>query len=174
MLPGVSPSTQEKRIPRIPHLSNSHFVGRGKELLWLQVHLADVSSNAEQQRIAVWGPGGGGEAQLVSTYAFRNQARYSAVFCVTASSDRTLRKTYANIAKYLDLGLPPRGDSQTAIDSVRDWFTDHKQRDWLLVIDNADKLNEIDIQPFIPPIKKGSVIIRRRNREAAELGTAIE
>ena len=96
------------------------------------------------------------------------------MFWVTASSDTTLRKTYADIAKYLDLGLPSGGDPQTAIDSVRDWFTDHKQGDWLLVIDNADKLNEVDIQPFIPPINKGSVIITSRNREAAELGTAIE
>ena len=85
-----------------------------------------------------------------------------------------LRKTYADIAKYLDLGLPTGGDLQTAIDSVRDWFTDHRKGDWLLVIDNAENLNEVDIQPFIPPINKGSVIITSRNREVAELGNAIE
>lgn len=85
-----------------------------------------------------------------------------------------LRKTYANIAEYLDLGLPSGGDLQTAIDSVRDWFTDHQQGDWLLVIDNADKLDEVEIQPFIPPINKGSVIITSRNRAVAELGIAIE
>ena len=143
-------------------------------MLWLQAHLADVSSNTEQQRIAVWGPGGAGKTQLVSNYAFRNQSRYSAVFWVTASSNLTLRKTYADIAEYLDLGLPSGGDSETAIKSVRDWFTDHEQGDWLLVIDNADKLNEVDIQPFIPPINKGNVIITSRNRAVAELGIALE
>lgn len=96
------------------------------------------------------------------------------MFWVTASSETTLRKTYADIAKYLDLRLPSDRDPQTAIDSVRDWFTDHKQGDWLLVIDNADNLNEVDIQPFIPPINRGSVIITSRNRGAAELGPAIE
>lgn len=95
------------------------------------------------------------------------------MFWVTASSNTTLRKNYADIAKYLGLGLPSGGDPQTAIEFVRDWFTDHKQGDWLLVIDNADKI-EVDIQPFIPPINKGSVIITSRNREAAGLGTAIE
>ena len=173
-MPELGSSAQEKRIIRIPHLSNSHFIGREKELLWLQAHLAAVSSNTEQQRIAVWGPGGAGKTQLVSTYAFRNQSRYSAVFWVTASSNSILRKTYADIAEYLNLGLPSGGDLQTAIDSVRAWFTDHEQGDWLLVIDNADKLNEVKLQPFIPPINKGSLIITSRNRAVAELGIAME
>lgn len=124
--------------------------------------------------MAVWGPGGAGKTQLVSTYAFRNQSKYSAIFWVTASSDITLRKTYADIAKYLDLALPSGGDQQTAIDSVRDWFTDHQQGDWLLVIDNADNLDEVEIHTVIPPINKGSVIITSRNRQAAGFGPAIE
>ncbi|KAL8999156.1 MAG: hypothetical protein Q9169_001935 [Polycauliona sp. 2 TL-2023] len=171
---GYRPSTPEKRVVRIPYLSNSHFIGREKELFCLQAHLADVSSNAEQRRVAVWGPGGAGKTQLVSTYAFRNQSRYSAVFWVNASSDTILRKDYADIAKHLDLGLPSGEDPQTAINAVRDWFTDHKRGDWLLVIDNADNLKEVNIQPFIPPINKGHVIITSRNRETAELGTGIE
>ncbi|MCJ1253239.1 hypothetical protein MMC24_001050 [Lignoscripta atroalba] len=171
---GASPATKEKRFIRIPHISNNCFIGRKKELLWLQAHLEDLASNEEQQRVVVWGPGGAGKTQLVSTYAFRNQSRYSAMFWVTTSSDGTLRKTYADIAKYLDLALPSGGDQQTAIDSVRNWFTDHEQGDWLLVIDNADKLDEVDIQSVIPPINKGRVIITSRNRQAAGLGTAIE
>lgn len=124
--------------------------------------------------MAVWGPGGAGKTQLVSTYAFRNESRYSAIFWVTASNDITLRKTYSEIAKHLDLALPSGGDQQTAIDSVKDWFTDHQQGDWLLVIDNADNLDKVDIHSIIPPINKGSVIITSRNRQAAAFGPGIE
>ena len=115
-----------------------------------------------------------GKTQLVSTYALRNQSKFSAVFWTTASSDYTLRRTYAEIAKYLGIIGPPAGDQQTAIDSVRDWFTDHKKGDWLLVIDNADKLDKVDIEAFIPSTNKGSVIITSQNRQAEGFGLAIE
>ena len=128
----------------------------------------------EQQRLVIWGPEGVGKTQLVLTYAFRNQSSFSAVFWVTASSDFTLRKTYADIARHLGLVIPPGGDQQTMIDSVKDWFTDHKQGDWLLVIDNADTLDEIDIEAFIPPTNKGSVVITSRNRQAAGFGQALK
>lgn len=86
----------------------------------------------------------------------------------------TLRKTYADIAKYLGLVLSSDSDQQTAIDFVRDWFTDHEQGDWLLVIDNADNLDDVDIHSVILPINHGSVIITSWTRQAAGFGTAIE
>lgn len=85
-----------------------------------------------------------------------------------------MRKTYAKIAKYLGLVLPPESDQQAAIDEVREWFTDQGPGDWLLVIDNADNLDEADVPNFIPATNKGSVIITSRNRQAAGLGHAIE
>ena len=168
------PTIQEKRYFRVPYISNSYFIGRAKELRWLRAHLEDLATEEEQQRLVIWGSGGVGKTQLVSTYVLRNRSNFSAVFWVTASSDFTLRKTYADIAKHLELATPPGGDQQAAIDSVRDWFTDYKQADWLLVIDNADKLDEVDIETFIPPTNKGSVIITSRNRQAAGFGTALE
>ena len=69
---GANPATKQKRFIQIPHVSNNHFIGRERELLWLQVPLEDLSPNKEQQRMAAWGPGGADKTQLVSTYAFRS------------------------------------------------------------------------------------------------------
>ena len=173
-LSDASPAIKAKRICRLPYISHTSFIGREIELQFLKTNLDDSTSNEQQRRVVVWGPGGAGKTQLVSTYAFRSQSKYSAVFWVTASSEVVLRKSFAEIAIYLGLAVPSGGDQQTVIDSVRNWFTDHEQGDWLLVIDNADQLDEVNIQCVIPPINKGSVIITSRNREAAALGIAIE
>ena len=93
---------------------------------------------------------------------------------VDASSDLVLRETYAKHAKHLGLISSSANDQHAAIDSVKDWLTDHKKGDWLLVIDNADKLDEVDIQAFIPPTNKGSVVITSRDSQAGVFGPAIE
>jgi len=133
----------------------------------------------EQRRVVIWGCGGAGKTQLVSTYVFTNQADFSAIFWVNASSEVSLRKTYADIARHLSLTVPSNdttdcNSQQASIDSVKDWFTDHERGDWLLVIENADNLNVVDIEGFIPPTSKGNVIIISQNRQAAGYGSAIE
>lgn len=176
-------SQAQKRYFRVPYISNHHFIGRVKELEWLRTNLEDLAVEGEQQRLVVWGPGGAGKTQLISTYAFRNRSKYSAIFWVNASSNVTVRKNYADIGKHLGLATEPSGDQRAIIDSVKDWFTDHKRGDWLLVIDNADRIlvidnadrtDEVDIESLIPSASKGSIIITSRDRKAAGFGPSIE
>lgn len=90
-----------------------------------------------------------------------------------------LKRTYADIARHLGLATSSNGTTdgnaqQTLIDFVKDWFTDHVRGDWLLVIDNADNLEEVDIVTFIPRTNKGNVRITSRGRQAEGFGPAIE
>ncbi|KAI9849349.1 MAG: hypothetical protein M1837_004809 [Sclerophora amabilis] len=63
---------------------------------------------------------------------------------------------------------------QRVIDAVKQYFTNHDSGDWLLVVDNADDLKEINVEAFTLQILKGSVIIASRNRQAQGFGSAIE
>jgi hypothetical protein len=102
---------------------------------------------------------------------------------VSAKDSAAIRRDYADIARKLILpeavGNNPAdfGDSsgqEIAIQAVKEWFTDQEEGDWLLIIDNADNLEEVDLEEYIPSTRKGHIIITSQDKQIAALRASIE
>ena len=81
-------------------------------------------------------------------------SRFSAVFYVDASTKETISAGLINIA--LAKGV---GDSEEA---ALDWLSE--QREWLLVLDNADDPT-LNLRLYLPRCSHGNILITSRNRD---------
>lgn len=102
---------------------------------------------------------------------------------MSAKDSAAIRRDYADIARKLILpeavGNNPAdfGDSsgqEIVVQAVKDWFTDQEEGDWLLIIDNADNLEEVDLEEYIPSTRKGHIIITSQDKQTAALRASIE
>lgn len=142
--------------------------------------------------MVVWGAGGCGKTAIAVNYALEYSKEFSTIFLVSAKDTETIRKDYSDIASHLGLvEAVPEGEvdvakQDVAIKAVKRWFTDHEEGDWLLIIDNADDLARevevkndeksdekkqtsagVDVQDYIPPTRKGHIIMTSQDRRAA-------
>jgi hypothetical protein len=108
---------------------------------------------------------------------------FSAIFFVNAKDTLTVRTDYCAIARCLKLpeALAEAADKSedlsaqdASIEAVKTWFIDHDEGDWLLIVDNANDLDGVNLEEYIPATKKGHIIITTQDRQAAGLGPAIE
>lgn len=143
-----------------------------------------ADNSLSQRRAIIWGVGGSGKTELAANYALQYSEDFRAIFFINAKNVQTVRKDYADIAWHLGLSealtaeSADKGDDlsaqDTAIEAVKTWFVDNIEGDWLLIIDNADDLESVNIQEYIPPTKKGHIILTSQDRRTASLGPAIE
>jgi hypothetical protein len=174
---------KKKSIVGLKDISSSFFVGRKRELTLLEQHLR-ASNTVTQRRCVIFGLGGAGKTEIAVHYALQHTDDFSAIFFVSAKDTQTLRSDYADIARLLGLAEAlPQGANDVATDvakhdaaiaAVKEWFTDQEDGDWLLIIDNADDLEGVAVQEFIPPTRKGHIILTSQDRRAASLGPSIE
>jgi hypothetical protein len=129
------------------------------------------------------GVGGSGKTQLAFHYATQYEKEFSPAFWVNGKDNAGIREDYADIAWRLRLPEAIRNKPESLVDSsgeeiaiqaVKEWFTDHEEGDWLLIIDNADNLEGVDLEEYIPPTKRGHVIITSQDKQAAVIGAPIE
>jgi len=172
---------KKTRYSNIPISHEIYFTGRTAELNLMRRYL--TANNSISQRILViWGVGGSGKTQLAFHYATQYEKEFSAAFWVNAEDNAGIREDYADIAWRLRLPEAIRNKPESLVDSsgeeiaiqaVKEWFTDHEEGDWLLIIDNADNLEGVDLEEYIPPTKRGHVIITSQDKQAA-FGASIE
>ena len=58
------------------------------------------------------------------------------------------------------------GESSNKTEAVKRWLSKEKNRDWLLIFDNADNLESICISKYFPTTPWGHIIITSRDRSA--------
>lgn len=61
-------------------------------------------------------------------------------------------------------------DIEPFVDAVRPWLADTRNREWLLIVDNYDDLENVMIADFSPTRLSGSVIITSRAQTSQRLG----
>jgi hypothetical protein len=130
---------------------------------------------ASPRRVAIWGVAGAGKTQLAFQYALQYESEFSAVFYVNARDETSFRRDCLAIAKTLKLPeLSGGSDSElvqdAVIEAVRDWLTDHDRGDWLLIVDNADNLDDFNPVDYLPATSKGNIILTSRNQQAVAFG----
>ncbi|KAK4164409.1 hypothetical protein QBC43DRAFT_262507 [Cladorrhinum sp. PSN259] len=94
---------------------------------------------SECQSAALWGLGGSGKTQMALEYAYRHCHRNPAcsVFWVHADNETTFAQDYKSIARKLGLD---KLDGEKLLMAVRERLESDSERQWLLVLDNADDL----------------------------------
>jgi tetratricopeptide (TPR) repeat protein len=150
-------------IWNVPHLRNQNFTGR-------ESLLADLRSVLTSgQHVALHGLGGMGKTQLAVQYAYSHMADYGVVWWIRSEESATLASDYADLAS--DLDLPKMDDQRDTVRAVRLWLG--RNKDWLLVFDNADNPN--DIRDYLPQGGRGHMIITSRDStDWGSTATALE
>ncbi|PQE33407.1 kinesin light chain protein [Rutstroemia sp. NJR-2017a WRK4] len=96
-----------------------------------------LSSSSRNRSAAIWGLGGCGKTQVALEYAYRFQAKtLCAIFWIHADSEASFTQDYSDLARIAGVSLDLKGED--LLGAVKQWI--ENQRNWLLVLDNADNL----------------------------------
>ncbi|RFU30133.1 hypothetical protein B7463_g6191, partial [Scytalidium lignicola] len=97
-----------------------------------------LMSSSNHPRAAIWGLGGCGKTQIALEYAYRRRETTScSVFWVHADSENRFIQHYSNIARQAGLSQDLKG--LDLLHAVHQWL--ERQKNWLLILDNADDLS---------------------------------
>lgn len=61
-------------------------------------------------------------------------------------------------------------DIEPIVDEIWPWLADTRNREWLLIVDNHDDLENVKIADFSPTRLSGSVIITSRAQNSQRVG----
>jgi tetratricopeptide (TPR) repeat protein len=149
---------QDSKPWNVPYPRNIWFTGRGQLLTDLRAALTGEGKAALSQTQAISGMGGVGKTQTAVEYAYKHRSDYSAVFWTLADTDVALSAGFLEIARLLDLPEKDAKDLAEAREAVKRWLGANDG--WLLIFDNADAPELIE--PFLPPDRKGHVLLTSR------------
>ncbi|KAI9652346.1 MAG: hypothetical protein M1829_001669 [Trizodia sp. TS-e1964] len=170
-----------KPIIQIPFDRNDGFVNR-KDIFKDIDHL--LSSFPHNRSAALWGLGGSGKTQVALEYAYRYQDNSScSIFWIHAESEARFVQSYSELGTKAKLPVDLKG--QDLLRAVQEWI--EQQKDWLLVLDNADDLEifktsysasqdanhqkSLHLLQFVPRAHSG--IVLWTSRDAGILGSII-
>ena len=160
---------QEKKYFDIPYTSSLNFTGREDELkLMCQMPRLGFSAGASQSRIAIHGLSGVGKTQLAIKFAEINRSAYDTIFFITASTEKGIMESYERLHELLQLEQPT---NDAKVDQIKRWFSQEGNNNWLLIFDNADKLESLHLTQYIP-VANGQVIITTQDRRISDSNIA--
>ena len=145
--------------------SSSLFVGRRNVLDKLGkifIPCADSKSMLRHSCL-LWGTGGIGKTQICLKFIEEISGRLSYVFWVDASSEESITMSLRGISRISAAQASCLDDSA---ESVLQWMSGI-QGEWLIIFDNAD--GPLVVERFIPPEKRGNILITSRNRSMGNL-----
>lgn len=178
-----SPSGWEEphAVWNVPYLRNPHFTGREELLDQLELHFsaADPAEMDGTRRVAltqtqaIKGPGGIGKTQIAVEYAYRSRDRDRSIHIlwVNAASAETIVASFVSIARSFPVcAVNNEEDQQKIIAAMKHWL-EHCQQRWLLILDNADEL--LDIQDVLPRWGNGHILLTTRAHAVGSLATSL-
>ena len=161
-------SKKKNKFYTLPHQASPNFTGRAVALSMLEEAFfspgeppADDDGDSEpeperQRRAVLYGLGGAGKTQIALKFAEEHRDQFESIFWINSSSIDTVEASFREIAELLRL---PVG-SGNLISSVKNQLTHMRDKNWLLIFDNAD---DIKLMPYIPQGKHGNILITSRN-----------
>ncbi|KAF7557828.1 hypothetical protein G7Z17_g371 [Cylindrodendrum hubeiense] len=153
---------KEERHFVVPLQPTATFVGRLDVMDKIQNHFSrDAAAEQQQQRCAIYGLGGSGKTQIALKFAFTRKSNYQNVFFINAASRDSATADFVRIHGLL--GLPEDGSDLQKLEAVKRWLSKEGNSSWLLILDNADDLEDLDIWHFIPVVEAGDVLITTRD-----------
>lgn len=150
--------------------------------------------------VAIHGLGGIGKTRIAVEYIYSHERDYSAIFWANADTDDTLSLSFVAIAQQLvdcesrisseslgtDFTSMARHSNLTdnhgtiltnvtdrVVSKVISWLSGSVEN-WLLVLDNADDLDNVDLRSFFPNAASRRILITSRNPISSRFGTGHE
>ncbi|HYU73194.1 MAG TPA: FxSxx-COOH system tetratricopeptide repeat protein, partial [Ktedonobacteraceae bacterium] len=177
--PGATSSTQPSGFPgdwplawNIPYGRNPFFTGREKVMTYLHDKLTAGNTMALTQAQAISGLGGIGKTQTAIEYAYRYQHQYRFVLWSSAATLETLLPDFVKLADLLQVpGRDPQNQPVT-VAAIKNYLA--QQRDWLLILDNADDVEMA--RDFLPIGNKtnGHCILTTRAQALGTVAHAVQ
>ena len=137
----------------------TEFTGRKSELEWLERNL--VLLNPEKKPgtscciKTICGLGGCGKTSLAIEFAWRCKHRFpGGVFWVNGESNENVRKSVVEILSFVNISASVTDNIEDILNKFVSWLSIMK-RPWLLVVDNADELNDPNCPAGVKKICKG-------------------
>ena len=137
----------------------TEFTGRKSELKWLERNL--VLLNPEKKPgtstciKTICGLGGCGKTSLAIEFAWRYKHRFpGGVFWVNGESNENVRKSVVEILSFVNISASVTDNIEDILNKFLSWLSKMK-RPWLLVVDNADELNDPNCPAGVKKICKG-------------------
>src|SRR6266568_9028453 len=157
-------------IWNVPYQRNPLFTGREHILERLAMTFHTGKTTALARPLAISGLGGIGKTQTTIEYAYRFRERYGQVLWAKADTYETLFQDYVAIAQLLQLPEQHLQDQPQIVEAVKRWL--RKQREWLLILDNADDLAML--RDFLPETHTCHVLLTTRAQAMGRLARRIE
>lgn len=152
------PASDETVLPKSrPPVSRNYIERNHVQILVTQKLLPDGPVK-HQPRCILHGIGGAGKTQLATNWIQENEARFTRVIFVDASSQNQLEMDLERSIRCLG----PEYSKMTWKNAVA--HLDGKEKGWLLFVDNADS-PELNLRPYLPTSTHGSVLITTRNAQ---------
>jgi len=132
---------------------------------------------------ALHGLGGVGKTQIAIEYAYRHKSEFDIICWLRANDWNTLINSYVELSRIpqlTSLGIPSPQEGQDHVDiakQMKDWFEKENNVRWLLIFDNADKIdqgeNTRSVVELVPSGQYGFVLATSRDRTSdAQLASA--
>jgi tetratricopeptide (TPR) repeat protein len=153
------PGSSWPLVQNVPYRRNPFFTGREQLLQDVHEQLCGTKAVALTQTLAIHGLGGIGKTQTAVEYAYRYKHQYQAIFWVRAAAVDTLNSDYVNIADLVQLDVKDDRDQLHILHVVKQWLS--RQKDWLLILDNADDLELIPA--YLPEGENGHILLTTRD-----------
>ena len=137
----------------------TEFTGRKSELEWLERNLVLLNSEKKPGNSSciktICGLGGCGKTSLAIEFAWRYKHRFpGGVFWVNGESNENLRKSVVEILTFVNISASVTDNIEDILNKFLSWLSKMK-RPWLLVVDNADELNDPTCPAGVKKICKG-------------------
>ncbi len=153
-------------IWNVPNRRNLFFTGREQLLQTVHEQLCGTNAAALTQILAIHGLGGIGKTQTAIEYYYRYRHEYQSVFWVRAAAVDMLCSDYVSIAELVNLEVKDNQDQIHILHTVKRWLS--RQRNWLLILDNADDLKII--HDYLPEENNNNGHILLTTRDPAVQG----
>ena len=137
----------------------TEFTGRKSELEWLESNLGLLNPEKKPGTSSciktICGLGGCGKTSLAIEFAWRYKHRFpGGVFWVNGENDENVRKSVVEILTFVNISASVTDNIEDILNKFVSWLSKMK-RPWLLVVDNADELNDPTCPAGVKKICKG-------------------
>ncbi len=181
IIPGVSvtvrtmPPAQQRNPAEPPPVwgnvppRNISFTGREQVLADLHERLSKGTTAVLPE--ALHGMGGVGKSQIAIEYVYRHTSGYDLIWWIHSERPSQIQQALVELASELDLQVGR--EVNIAVPAVREALRLGRPfRNWLLVFDNAENVDEV--RGFFPTNGPGKILVTSRNAAWSNVASSLE
>jgi hypothetical protein len=152
----------------------------------------------EHRIIAIYGLGGIGKTRIAVEYIYAHEKDFNSIFWVNADTNETIVSSFVGMAQQImdceaksfpehtapNFTLTAQRYNLTdqhgsilsgnitdrVMSEVLSWLSDEHWGNWLLVLHNADNLDNVDLTTLFPSAASGRILITSRNPGSHQFG----